>query len=145
MKSLKRSVLLLTVSLTALLAAGCVSDADVASRNLAKAAEQFEIKRRVVFVNVMADTYILSIEGLCSIEDKGHKVAITCKTGPGEYKKHQMGRTETVTYFSEQLTAKNVSAYHYRVIFKPQSIIPDIDLRGDADAAIKAITPDSND
>ncbi len=107
---------------------GC-TDADIASRNLSKAAEQFKIARRVVFINVMTDTYILSVEGLCSIQDKDTKVAITCKTGPGEYKKHQMGRTETVTYFSEQLESSNVSVYHYRVVFKPQAIIPDIDLK----------------
>lgn len=104
---------------------GCSTDADVASRNLSKAAERFEINRRIV---VMADSYILSIEGRCSIEDKGHKVAITCKTGANEFKKHQMGRTETVTYFSEQLDSANVSTYHYKVIFKPQAIVPDIDL-----------------
>ena len=117
------------VCLTALLATVGCTDANIASRNLAKAAEMFEIKRRVVFINAMSDTYLLSVEGLCSIEDFSGKVAITCKTGPNEYKKHQMGRTETVTYFSEQLDAKNVSAYHYRVIFKPQAIVPDIDLK----------------
>lgn len=128
MKKLNKTALLLAVSLTSLLAAGCGTDANIASRNLSRAAEQFEINRRIVFVNVMADSYILSIEGLCSIEDRGSKVAITCKTGPGEHKKHQMGRTETVTYFSEQLNPSNVSTYHYRVIFKPQSIIPDVDV-----------------
>lgn len=128
---MKKSLPLLLVVIALL--SGCNTDAQMASKNLAKAAEQFEIKRRIVFVNVMADTYILSIEGLCSIEDLGGKVAITCKTGPKEYKKHQMGRTETVTYFSEQLDAKNVSVYHYRVIFKPQSIIPDIDLKTSLD------------
>ncbi len=130
MKTLNKTAWLLAVSLTALLATAGCTDAEIASRNLAKAAEQFEIERRIVFVNVMADSYILSVEGFCSIEDLGNKIAITCKTGPDEYKKHQMGRTETVTYFSEQLDAKKVSAYHYRVIFKPQTIIPDVDFEG---------------
>ncbi len=130
MKTFTKTALLLAVGCSALLVAGCSTDADIASRNLSKAAEQFEINRRIVFVNVMADTYILSIEGLCSIEDRGSKVAITCKTGPGEFKKHQMGRTETVTYFSEQLETAKVSTYHYKVIFKPQSIVPDVDFEG---------------
>ena len=130
---MKKLLLLALASITLTALVGCGTDASIASRNLAKAAEQFEIKRRIVFVNVMADTYILSVEGLCSIEDQGKKVAITCKTGPGEYKKHQMGRTETVTYFSEQMNSADVSAYHYKVIFKPQSIIPDIDLKTSAD------------
>ena len=132
----------LITALAAAFIAGCSTDAQIASHNLSRAAEQFEIDRRIVFVNVMTDTYILSIEGRCSIEDHGHKVAITCKTGKNEFKKHQMGRTETVTYFSEQLDAANVNAYHYRVIFKPQTIVPDIDFQGDADAAIRAVTPD---
>ena len=34
--------------------------------------------------------------------------------------------------FVEQMQAADVSVYHYRVIFKPQAIIPDIDARGDA-------------
>lgn len=137
MKTLLDIKIALTLSvmcLIILLDVGCSTDASIASRNLAKAAEQFEITRRIVFINVMADTYILSVEGLCSIEDKGSKVAITCKTGPEEYKKHQMGRTETVTYFSEQLKSENVSAYHYRVIFKPQSIVPDVDLKINLDS-----------
>jgi len=35
-----------------------------------------------------------------------------------------------------------VSVYHYRVIFKPQVIIPDVDFRGDTKALKKAVTPD---
>src|SRR5690606_28723275 len=41
----------------------CSTDADVASKNLSKAAEQFEIERRVVFLNGITDEYLLSIEG----------------------------------------------------------------------------------
>ncbi len=131
--SFKKTTRIAICLIASLIIGGCSTDATVASRNLAKAAEQFEINRRIVFVNVMADTYILSIEGLCSIEDYGSKVSITCKIAPNEYKKHQMGRTQTVTYFSEQLDSSNVSTYHYRVIFKPQTIIPNIDLETSLD------------
>ena len=100
----------------------------MASRNLAKDAENFKIARRIVFMNAMADTYILSIQGFCSIEDMQHKVAITCKTEDG-FKKHQMGLSETVTYFSEQIESAKVSTNFYTVIFKPTAIIPAIELR----------------
>jgi hypothetical protein len=33
-----------------------------------------------------------------------------------------------VSYFSEQMTNANVSTLRHRVIFKPESILPDIDL-----------------
>ena len=110
-------------------AAGC-NDAQIASSNLSRAADNFEILRRVVFLNGITDTYLLSIEGLCSVEDQSNQLEVTCKVGQTEYKKHFLGLSDNVTYFAEQLDGAQVSAYHYRVVFKPQAIIPDIDLRG---------------
>lgn len=113
---------------------GCQNDADVASRNLSIAADQFEIMRRVVFYNGITGDYILSLEGLCSLgnNDPDGKLTVTCKTGPNAYKKHFLGLSDNVTFFAEQLEGADVSTYHYRVIFKPQSILPDIDFVGDA-------------
>lgn len=108
---------------------GCQTDAQVASYNLSKDADMFQISRRVVFFNGITDTYMLTIEGLCSIEDQSGQLEVTCKTGPGVYKKHFLGLSDNVTYFVEQLEAKDVSTYHYKVIFKPQTIIPDIDVK----------------
>lgn len=122
----------LTVGTTVLLA-GC-SDADVASSNISKAADQFEIARRVVFYNGITGDYILSVEGLCSLGnfDSAGELTVTCKTGPKAYKKHFLGLSDNVTFFAEQLEGVDVSTYHYRVIFKPQTILPDIDFRGKA-------------
>lgn len=116
------------------LLAGC-TDADIASQNLSKAADNFEVTRRVVFYNGITGDYILTIEGLCSLGnyDTSGELTVTCKTGPKAYKKHFLGLSDNVTFFAEQLEAANVSAYHYRVVFKPQTIIPDIDFRGDAE------------
>lgn len=112
--------------------AGC-TDADVASRNLSKAADMFEVNRRVVFYNGITGGYMLTVEGLCSLgnRDSAGQLSITCKTGPDTFKKHFLGLSDNVTYFVEQLEPNKVSTYHYRVVFKPQTIIPDIDFRGD--------------
>lgn len=106
----------------------CGSDAKVASENLSKAADQFEIERRIVFFNGITDTYLLVIEGRCSIEDEGHQLEVTCKLGPNEFKKHFLGLSDNVSYFVEQTQAVNVDVYHYRVIFKPETIVPNIDI-----------------
>lgn len=120
----------LMVILAAVLS-GCSSDAEIASRNLSKAADNFEVNRRVVFYNGITDSYILTIEGRCSVDvtAKG-SFQVTCRTGPTEYKKHFLGLSDNVTYFAEQLHGSDVSSYHYRVTFKPQVILPDIDFRG---------------
>lgn len=114
-----------------LTAAACDDDAKVASRNLSKAADMFEIQRRVVFYNGITGNYILTIEGRCSIEGgRGSQLSVTCKVGENAYKKHFLGLSDNVTFFAEQVKAVDVSVYHYRVIFKPQTILPDIDARG---------------
>lgn len=109
---------------------GCAPDATIASHNLSKAADMFEVNRRVVFFNGITDTYLLSIEGLCSITADGvdRQIEVTCKTGPGSFKKHFLGLSDNVSYFVEHLEDTEASVYHYRVIFKPQSIVPDVDL-----------------
>lgn len=117
--------------------AGCVDDAQTASYNISKAADNFEIDRRIVFYNGITDTYMLTIEGRCSIEDQTTQLEVTCKIGRDAYKKHFLGLSDNVTYFAEQLETANVSVYHHRVTFKPQSILPDIDFRGDAGELIE--------
>lgn len=107
------------------------SDADIASSNLSKAADMFEINRRIVFYNGITGEYLLTIEGLCSLgnHDKNREITVTCKTGPQAFKKHFLGLSDNVTFFAEQIDAEKVGLYHYRVIFKPATIIPNIDVR----------------
>ena len=123
-----KKVLVMTAVLAGVLA-GCSSDADVASSNLSKAADQFEINRRIVFFNGITDKYLLTIEGRCSItaDDADAQLEVTCKTGEDEYKKHFLGLSDNVTYFVEQTTPARTGVYQYRVIFRPQSIIPNVD------------------
>ena len=109
---------------------GCSDDAKIASRNLSKSADNFEIDRRIVFYNGITDSYMLTIEGKCSIEDQKNQLEVTCKIGHDQYKKHFLGLSDNVTYFAEQLKTTDLSVYHHRVTFKPQQIIPEFDYRG---------------
>ena len=125
---MKRAALLAAAILVAVAAlAGCSSKAETASDNLSTAADNFEIQRRVVFFNGITDKYLLTIEGRCSISDDNRKLAVTCKVGPNEFKKHFLGLSDNVSYFVEQTEGANVDEFHYRVIFKPESIVPDVD------------------
>lgn len=107
----------------------CDTDANVVSSNLATAGDQFELNRRIIFLNGITDKYIMVIEGRCSIENNAaeRKLSVTCKVGDNEYKKHLLGTSDNVTWFMEQLDAKTASPNHYRVIFKPETIVPDVD------------------
>ena len=121
--------ILAAIAISATLA-GC-SDADVASRNVSIAADNFEIARRVIFYNGITNDYMLTIEGYCSLGngEKAGRLFVTCKTGPSTYKKHFLGLSDNVTFFVEQIEAKNVSTSFYRVVFKPSTTTPDMELR----------------
>ena len=133
---MKRFLFIIALAATALVAA-CERPADVASRNLSMAADNFEVMRRVVFYNGITDAYILEVTGFCSIgnDNTSAQFTITCKDATG-FKKHFLGLSDNVTYFAEQVEAENVSTFHTRVLWRPQSILPDIDFQGDVQELI---------
>lgn len=129
---MKKLIALAFLPVFVLVGAACSnnSKADVAASNLSKAAENFEVQRRIVFFNGITDKYLLTVEGRCSVQTdnsalKG-SLEVTCKVGPDQYKKHFLGLSDNVSYFVEQTDPVNVDVYHYRVIFRPDTIIPDI-------------------
>ena len=129
-----------TVALAAVLAlvvTACRDDADIASYNLSRASDNFEVDRRIVFYNGITGDYMLTVEGRCSIEDQGNQLEVTCQTGQSDYRKHFLGLSDNVTYFAEQLSPGDVSTYHHRITFKPQVIVPDFDFRGNTEALIE--------
>lgn len=116
---------------TGFLLSACSREADVASTNISTAADQFEINRRIVFYNGITGEYLLEIDGYCSLgnSDPARELSVTCKTAEGQYKKHFLGLSDNVTYFAQQIDAAGVSKDQYKVIFKPTTIIPDINIK----------------
>ena len=119
--------------LVMLTAASTCSDANTASLNISTAADTFKIMPRVVFYNGITGDYILEFQGRCSIKaDRADaQLELTCKHGADDFRKHFLGLSDNATYFVEQMDGVDVSTYHTRVIWKPQSILPDIDFKWD--------------
>lgn len=115
------------IAMTAL--GGCDSESTVAAYNVSQAAHNFEVNRRVVFYNGITGEYILTIEGLLSVTQEEGKLSVIVKTGPHAYKKHYLGISDNVTWFCEQIDSAQADPYHYRVIFRPTTIIPDIEVQ----------------
>lgn len=109
---------------------GCASDADKASENLGKAAEQFEVQRSIVGINGITDKVLFEVEGRCSLETDGPggSLAVTCKHAPNDFRKHFLGLSDNVTFISTQLKGIDVSVYRTRIILKPENIVPNFDL-----------------
>ena len=110
---------------------GCAMDADVVSENLSKDANMFRVNRRIVFYNGITGEYMLQIEEYCSLgnNDTERQRTVTCKVGNDKYKKHFLGLSDNVTYFAEQIESKEEDPNHYKIISKPSTIIPDIEIK----------------
>lgn len=123
---------LIAVALVALALTGCEKAADVASRNLSEAGDNFELYRSFHFLNTRTDKELMRIEGYCSKDnDSTHATLIvTCRDREtGGTKKHYMGLSTDTTYFIEQIDPATVSTKHARVIFAPSTLIPDVEVR----------------
>lgn len=104
-------------------------DADVVNENLNKDADNFKVNRRVVFYNAILDKYIMTVEGFCSVDPgDANRMTVTCKVG-NEYKRNALGKSDNVLWWYEQLTTSGVSPNHYKVVFKPSVIIPEVEVR----------------
>lgn len=127
---MKKKILTFVMTIIAIVALVGCTDADTVSRNLSKDADSFNVQRRVVFFNGITDKYLLTIDGLCAINvDDAKKITVTCKVGKDKYKKHYLGLSDNVSYFVEQTDAKYADKYHYKVLFRPKSIVPDLDVQ----------------
>ncbi|WIC90182.1 hypothetical protein SEA_VROOMVROOM_32 [Arthrobacter phage VroomVroom] len=105
----------------------CDSDASKVNENLATAADQFEVQRKIVGVNTRTDKYLFYVEGRCSIA-RDSDLVVTCKHGPDDYRKHYLSQATDVAWVVTQEEGVNASEYHTRIVVKPQNLLPNFDL-----------------
>lgn len=126
---MRKTLVAMLVALTLALVGCTDSDSNVVNENLDKEADNFKVLRRVVFYNAINGEYILSVEGYCSVDPgNDQRMTVTCKVGD-EYKRNALGKSDNVLWFYEQLQTSGVSAKHYKVVFKPSTIIPQPEVR----------------
>lgn len=123
-KEMKKISLLLALFVCIL--CGCSTDAETVTYNIKQDAEQFKVLRRVIFINNITGEYLFQAEGNCSVETNtaASRLELTCKTGEDKYKVHYFGLSDNTSYLVEQMEWQEANKYRYKIIFKPESIIP---------------------
>ena len=120
------AIIAMVVALT-----GCTS-ADNVSYNISREADEFKVKRRIVFVNLRSGEYLLQITGNCSVkggeDNVSNELEVICRIGEDKYQKHFLHIANETTYTIEQLEYSDVSRYDYEIIFRPEAIVP-IDIK----------------
>jgi hypothetical protein len=129
---MRKRIIGIALAGAALIGAGCESNADKVNDNLGKAAENFEIQRKIVGINGITDKVLFEAEGKCSLEQNGslpRNLEVICKEGPNSFKKHFVGLSDNVTWISTQVEGVDADEYRTRFILKPENIIPNFDLQ----------------
>lgn len=109
---------------------GCTSAADRANENLSKAAENFEVPRRITGINGITDNVLFTVEGFCSYEivEGAYEVICLVNRQTGEVERTTMAKSDNVTMVVTQTGGTEVDLFRPRVIFRPENIVPNFDL-----------------
>lgn len=148
-KSMKKKVL--SVIAVCVLAISCFTgcsfedEADVASYNLSKEADNFNIYRKIKVMNCQSDEVLLEFEGWCSIykDNTDNQLEITYRVGEGQYYKDFIGLNDRVTYLVTQVDGANVDKYHYEWTYHSKGDLIPIEIK-DEDTDEKPVIHEEN-
>lgn len=135
---MKKKILCLGLGVVMMLGSltGCSweDEADVASYNISKEADNFNIYRKITVINNQSDVVMLEFEGWCSItkDNNDNQLEITYRVGKDEYYKDFVGLNDRTTYLVTQLDGANVDKYHYEWLYHSEGDLIPIELK-DAD------------
>lgn len=109
---------------------GC-READRASYNISREADNFNIVRRVTVIDCINGDVLFQMSGRMSIyaDTTDNQLEITV-SDDGKYQKHIIGLSDNVTYVVEDLNLgeNDVQAYRYTIIYNPKMWLP-IDIK----------------
>ena len=119
-------VSLLIATMLACCLSGC-READRASYNVSKQADNFNIVRQVTVIDCINGDVMFQMTGKMSVyaDTEDNQLEVIVEDG-GTYTKHIIGLSDNVTYVVEDLNlGKNdVSKYHYTINFNPKMWVP---------------------
>ena len=110
-------------------AVGCTT-ADTVNYNLSKDANEFNVYRRITVTNARTDTVMLQAEGYMSLSNNSdNELVVTIKTGEDQYYKDYIYLNDWTCYVMEQTEPKGTDKYHYELVFYPERLIPEVDVK----------------
>lgn len=120
MKKKLVAIMLAVVLMTALV--GC-EEASVVSQNISKEADNFNVCREIIVVNVRDNTILYTLRGYFSLKNEGNnELCIISEVGNGVYKKDFIYLSEWTTYVCTDLTGAKVDRFHYELNILPQMV-----------------------
>lgn len=122
-KFLTTLCLLLILFMSALIFTAC-SQAATVTENIQKEADQFNVYRKMTFVNLYTGELLYSAEGYFSVqttytnEYQGQQeVALVFKVAPNEFKMDYFSIAENVCYVIEQTKNTHTNPYYWNIVW----------------------------
>lgn len=122
----------LALGMTICIALGMVGcrTAYVVNHNLSKDGDEFNLYRKITVTNARTDTIMLQAEGYMSLSNNNNnELVVTIKTGENTYYKDYIYLNDWTCYVMEQTEPVGTDKYHYELVFYPERLIPDIDIK----------------
>ena len=133
---MRKIKLIIPILLMSVMLGGCSweDEADVASYNISKEADNFNIYRSVKVINNQTDVVMLEFEGWCSItkDNTDNQLEIVYRVDKDTYYKDFIGLNDRTTYVITQIDGSNVDKYHYEWLYHSEGDLIPIELK-DAD------------
>ncbi len=127
---MKKKILAFGVALSVMLGMEGCSTAHTVNHNLSKDANEFNIYRRITVTNARTDTVMLQAEGYMALgNNSSNELVVTIKTGDDQYYKDYIYLNDWTCYVMEQTEPKGIDKYHYELVFYPERLIPDIEIK----------------
>lgn len=128
-KIYKMAIVLVLMFVMALCVCSC-STADTVNYNLNKEADEFNVYRRITVTNARTDTIMMQAEGYMSLgNNSSNELVVTFKTGEDQYYKDYIYLNDWTCYVMEQVEPKLTDKYHYELVFYPQRLVPEIEIK----------------
>lgn len=130
MKKLYKTFLAVVMMFVMVLCVCGCSTADTVNYNLNKEADEFNVYRRITVTNARTDMIMLQAEGYMSLSNNSaNELVVTIKTGENQYYKDYIYLNDWTCYVMEQVEPKSTDKYHYELVFYPDRLIPDIEIK----------------
>mgnify|MGYP001013956964 FL=1 len=130
MKKLYKTFLVVVMMFVMMLCICSCSTADTVNYNLNKEADEFNVYRRITVTNARTDMIMLQAEGYMTLSNNSaNELVVTFKTGENQYYKDYIYLNDWTCYVMEQVEPKSTDKYHYELVFYPDRLIPDIEIK----------------
>lgn len=130
MKKLYKTFLAVVMMFVMMLCICSCSTADTVNYNLNKEADEFNVYRRITVTNARTDMIMIQAEGYMALSNNfANELVVTFKTGENQYYKDYIYLNDWTCYVMEQVEPKSTDKYHYELVFYPDRLVPDIEIK----------------